>query len=122
MWSSLLGRKKESPRPVRPTGPTKTQQALGPPITEEESKANLSELERKLNREMKCPAGMNQVFIRSLVTVSGPSRPRIALKCHLRRDIGQSPDVFYEHIRDVCCSAPESCEAYRRFKDRLVPT
>ena len=40
-------------------------------ITEEEQKANLSELERKLNREMKCPAGMNQVFLRSLLMIVG---------------------------------------------------
>lgn len=122
MWSSLLGKKKQAPKPEAKAKPSRIEQAMGPPITEEELKANLSELERRLNREMKCPAGMNQVFLRSLLTGGGTTRPRIALKCHLRRDIGQTPEVFYEHIRDVCCSNPESCEAYRRFKDRLVPT
>lgn len=122
MWSSLLGRKKQPPAKEQPKAPSRTQQALGPPITDEELGANLSELERRLNREMKCPAGMNQVFIRSLVMAGGTSKPRIALKCHLRRDIGLPQEVFYEHIRDVCCANPESCEAYRKFKDRFVPT
>lgn len=97
-------------------------EAAGPPITPEEMTSNLSMLENKLNRTMVCHAGKNQVFLRSIVTSRGPTRPRIALKCALRRDIGQTPDVFYEHIRDVCCKDPEQCEAYRAFKARHMPT
>jgi hypothetical protein len=97
-------------------------QAFGPPITDEEAAANLSELEQKLNAEMKCPAGKNQVFLRSLLTGNGTTRPRIALKCHLRKEIGLPQEVFYEHIRDVCCTDPEQCEAYRALKERFVPT
>ncbi len=95
---------------------------VGPPITAEELGANLSALERKLNHEMKCPAGKNQVFLRSLLTSNGTTKPRIALKCHLRRDIGLSQEVFYEHIRDVCCSDPTQCPAYQAFKNRFVQT
>lgn len=98
------------------------QEAFGPPLTDEEMTANLSALEQKLNREMKCHAGRNQVFLRSLLTGRSTTRPRITLKCPLRRDIGLPPEVFYEHIRDVCCSDPEHCEAYRAFKERFVAT
>jgi hypothetical protein len=102
--------------------PTRVGEAFGPPLSEEELTANLSELEHKLNREMKCPAGRNQVFIRSLLTGTNTTRPRIALKCHLRQEIGLPREVFYEHIRDVCCTDPEQCEAYRALKERFVPT
>ena len=98
------------------------EEAFGPPVTEDELRANLSVLEQKLNREMKCHAGRNQVYLRSLLTGRSTTRPRIALKCHLRRDIGQTPEVFYEYIRDFCCRDPESCEAYQNFANRHVVT
>jgi hypothetical protein len=97
-------------------------EAFGPPLTREELVSNLSDLERRLNRTMKCTAGKNQVYIRSLLTGGATTRPRVALKCPLRRDIKLSAEVFYEHIRDVCCSEPEQCEAWRAFKDRYVVT
>jgi hypothetical protein len=125
MWSSLLGRPKvkPDPEPERPKRKTsRVGEEFGPPITAEEEGANLSDLEQKLNREMKCHAGKNQVFIRSLLTGNSTTQPRIALKCHLRRDIGLKPEVFYEHIRDICCTDPEQCEAYRDFKERFVET
>lgn len=100
----------------------KVQEAFGPPLTPEELTGNLSEIEKRLNREMKCPAGRGQVYVRSLLTGTSTTRPRIALKCHLRRDIGLTPDVFYEHIRDVCCCDHEQCEAWRAMKDRHVMT
>lgn len=98
------------------------EEAFGPPLTPEELTGNLSQLENKLNAEMRCPAGRNQVYVRSLLTGTSTTRPRIALKCPLRRDIGQVPDVFYEHIRDVCCGAHEECEAWRAMKERHVMT
>jgi hypothetical protein len=62
------------------------------------------------------------VYVRSLLTGRMTTKPRIALKCHLRKDIGLSQEVFYEHIRDVCCCDPEKCEAYRAMKARYVET
>ncbi len=115
--------RKPAPRKVVPAKPLKElQDAFGPPRTPEEIGANLSELESRLNARMACPAGRNQVFIRSLVTRTGTTPPRIALKCSLRRDIGLKPDVFYEHIRDVCCSNPNQCPAFQKFQDRFVQT
>ncbi len=96
------------------------EEAFGPPITDEETNVNLSVLESRLNRDMICVAGRNQVYLRSLLTGRGTTQPRIALKCHLRKDAGQEPEVFYEHIRDVCCRDPEQCAAYRRFKARVT--
>ncbi len=115
-------RKKSDPRPARKPKRSRVQDEFGPPLTLEELRANLTELERKLNAEMQCPAGRNQVFLRSLLTGSGTTPPRIALKCHLRKDIGENPVVFYEHIRDVCCAGPEQCPAYQAFKERFVQT
>ncbi len=108
--------------PLRRMSPLKTGEAFGPPLTPEELTTNLSDLERKLNREMKCTAGKNQVYIRSLLTGHSTTRPRIALKCPLRRDIGEPAEVFYEHIRDVCCCDPNTCEAWLAFKKRHVVT
>ena len=123
MWESLLrkSRAKSSPKsPRKQRSPV--EQEFGPPITPYEQRTNLSDLERKLNAEMRCQAGKNQVFIRSLLTGTGTTQPRVMLKCPLRRDIGLKPDVFYEHIRDICCTDPEQCEAYRQFKERFVET
>lgn len=123
MWSSFLGKPKPEPEPEPPKRKTsRVAERFGPPITAEEQGANLSELERRLDREMKCHAGKSQVFIRSLLTGTNTTQPRIALKCHLRRDIGLKPEVFYEHIRDICCTDPEQCEAYRDLKERFVET
>ena len=100
----------------------KVDEAFGPPMTPEEMTSNLSLLERRLNREMKCTAGKNQVYIRSLLTGGATTRPRIALKCPLRRDIGLPPEVFYEQIRDQCCCDPSQCGAWKAFEARYVVT
>lgn len=117
MLSSLL-RLGKKPTPAK----TQKKPAGDPPLTAIERTANLTELERELNRSMKCQAGMNQVFIRSLVTLNGAGPPRIALKCQLRRDIGQTPVIFYEQIQALCCGDPQQCEAYQKFKGRFVRT
>lgn len=109
-------RHRKQPWPLRPTD------AASPPLAPEEVTGNLTVLQKTLNGRMKCPAGRHRVFLRSLLTPAGPTPPRVALKCHLRRDIGLTPDVFYEHIRDVCCTDPMKCEAYRRFRERFVST
>jgi len=119
MWSSLLGSKKK-PEPKKPK--PQADSPFGPPLTDEEQAGNLSVLERQLNEQMKCPAGKNQVYLRSVLTARGATPPRIALKCTYRRDIGLPKEVFFEHIRDVCCGDPEKCEAYRAFKKRFVQT
>jgi hypothetical protein len=103
-------------------GSKRTAEAFGPELTPEELSANLSELQARLNQEMKCPAGRNQVYVRSLLTGTSTTRPRIALKCPLRRAINLPPDVFYEHIRDICCGAFQTCQAWRAMQERYVPT
>jgi hypothetical protein len=108
--------------PLRRMKTRRVDEAFGPPLTPEELTSNLSMLEQKLNREMKCTAGKNQVYIRSLLTGGRTTRPRIALKCPLRRDIGETPEVFYEEIRDLCCSDPEQCVAWRQFRARYTQT
>jgi hypothetical protein len=123
MWSSLMGKPKAKvERKQRRRAPSRVEEEFGPPISPEEQRANLTELEQKLNREMKCQAGRNQVFLRSLLTGTGTTQPRITMKCYLRKDIGLKPEVFYEHIRDICCRDPEECEAYRQFRERFVET
>lgn len=97
-------------------------EAAGPPLTADEMRNSLSVLERDLNGRMQCPAGKNQVFIRSVLLGRSTTKPRLALRCTLRKDAGMPADVFYEHIRDVCCTNPSACEAYRQFQARLVRT
>ena len=99
-------------------GKQTVKEAFGPPLTDEELNGNLTALQQKLARGMVCPAGKGQVYLRSLLTGNGTTKPRIALKCSLRRDVKLPPEVFFEHIRDVCCCDPEKCEAYRAFKAR----
>lgn len=124
MLSSLL--RKAKPIPAAAATDKKPPQPKtadgGPPIALEERRANLSELEKSLNTQMKCHAGRNQVFVRSLLTGSGATKPRITLRCSLRKDIGLDQHVFYEHIRDVCCGDPEQCPAYQDFRKRFVET
>lgn len=95
---------------------------FGPPLSQEELTGNLSLLERNLNKSMKCPAGKNQVYIRSLLTGTTTTRPRISLKCPLRRDINLDPTVFYGHVRDVCCGDHKSCPAWQAFEERAQKT
>jgi hypothetical protein len=122
MWNLFSGRRKAASASKAAAEPAARPTISVPPITDEEKASNLSELERRLNREMKCPAGKNQVFLRSVLTERGTTPPRIALKCTYRRDIQLHPIVHYEHIRDVCCCDPEKCEAYRAFKRRFMQT
>jgi DNA-binding response OmpR family regulator len=90
-----------------------------PPICEEERNGNLSELEKQLNRRMMCFAGRNQVYIQSLIQGNGlPSKPRITLKCPLRKEFGHTPNVYYEYVRDVCCGDPSVCPAWQQFQAR----
>jgi DNA-binding response OmpR family regulator len=86
-----------------------------PPICEEELGSNLSVLEHTLNRQMKCFAGKNKVFIQSTLLGTTTSRPRICLKCSLREDYGLPPEMYYEGIRDVCCTDPSRCDAARQY-------
>jgi len=94
--------------------------AKPPPITDEELNSNLSMLERKLNKEMKCFAGRNQVYIQSMVLGGRTSKPRICLKCTLRAEYGLNREVYYEFIRDVCCRNPDECEAVKQFKENAM--
>lgn len=90
-----------------------------PEITPEELDSNLSELEQRLNDQMVCFAGRNQVYIQSLITdVGTTTKPRITLKCPIRKDFGYPPNVYYEFIRDVCCGNPSACPAYQEFTAR----
>ncbi len=88
-----------------------------PPITPEELQGNLSLLEHRLNKEMKCISGKNQVYIRSKLLGLGTTRPRITLSCPLRPLYGLNREVYFEHIRDVCCGNPMRCEAFQRFEE-----
>lgn len=91
-------------------------QAGPPPMTDEELSTNISVLESRLNKAMKCFAGTNKVYIQSMILGGRTSRPRISLKCGLRAEYGLNKDVYYEFIRDTCCGNPACCEAIQRFQ------
>lgn len=86
-----------------------------PPISEEELNSNITMLEKELNRKMKCFAGKNQVYIQALIMGGGTTKPRVCIKCSLREEFGLNRDVYYEFIRDICCSDPSTCEAVEKF-------
>ncbi len=87
-----------------------------PLITDEERNANLSELEQTLNRKMQCASGRNQVHLQALIIGLRKTKPRISLKCPLRAEYKMPTNVYYEYIRDVCCSDPSACPAVQRFQ------
>ena len=90
-----------------------------PDICDEELDGNISQMQTALNSKMVCFAGKNQVYIQSIILGEGrTTKPRLALKCSLRRKFGIKPDVYYEYIRDVCCNDPSSCPAYQEFQSR----
>ena len=87
-----------------------------PPVTEFEEKSNLTMLQQELHRKMKCFAGKNKVYLQSIIGDDGKkSRPRLAIKCHLRAEFKMGRHVYYEYIRDVCCGDPAQCFAFRKF-------
>jgi hypothetical protein len=108
--------------PSRLLRQAEAQAESGPPLTQDELTGNLSQLERKLNTEMKCPAGRNQVYIRSLLGQGRTTRPRIAMKCQLRKLAGLSLEIYYEEIRSTCCANHEQCPAWQKMKDRFMAT
>jgi DNA-binding response OmpR family regulator len=89
-----------------------------PPVTADEANANLTELEKRLNRQMKCFAGKNLVYLQSYIGLGTRVHPRICLKCPLRKEYGLEPNMYYEYIRDVCCTDPKQCEAVQIFESR----
>lgn len=93
--------------------------AAAPPITDDERQANLTQLEQRLNHDMRCFAGKNQVYIRSVIVGNGvTTKPRVALRCPLRAQFRLPPVVYYECIRDRCCDNLEVCPALRFFRKR----
>jgi len=87
-----------------------------PPVTEIEADSNLTRLQQDLHRKMQCFAGKNKVYLQSIIGEDGrKSRPRIAIKCHLRAEFKMDQHVYYEYIDDVCCGDPSGCPAFRQF-------
>jgi hypothetical protein len=72
---------------------------------------NLGLLVDHLNATMKCPAGRQQVFLQSFIEFGQEAEPRVCLRCPVRARLGLPHYVGYEHIRDICCRAPERCGA-----------
>ncbi len=90
-----------------------------PPVTELEQKANVTVLQQQLHARMKCFAGKNKVYLRSVILENGEkTRPRIALKCPLRAEYGMRRHRYFEYIRDVCCNAPSKCRAFQTFLEQ----
>ena len=89
-----------------------------PPLTAYEQRTrNLSALAKRLNQRVQCGAGKRRVLVQSFIT--GHNRktpPRVALRCPLRTELGLQPYVYCEHIRDVCCAAPQKCVVLRAYQ------
>jgi len=101
--------------------------------TDEKHEASLKEIslsleERRLNNQMKCPYGRNQVYIRSVLTGDTDEmvdEPVISLRCAIIEHVGLAEGgyniVDKEYIEYYCCGRYQECEAYKLFtaeKDR----
>ena len=82
-------------------------------------KVSLVQLQKKLNQEMRCPAGQNQVYILSRLKTNGRIKkqaPQICLDCKIRSYLGWRKRVYYDFIRKACCGEyKRNCEAYVKF-------
>jgi len=80
---------------------------------------SLLQLERKLNEEMRCPAGKNQVYILSRMKTNGRIKkeaPQICIDCKIRSYLGWRKRVYLDFIGKVCCGDHRRlCEAYVKF-------
>lgn len=83
---------------------------------------SLLQLQRKLNDEMRCPAGKNQVYVLSRLKSNGRIKkeaPQVCLDCKIRNYLGWRKRVYLDFIQMVCCGEPKSkCEAYVKFMAR----
>lgn len=85
-------------------------------------RVSLTQLQRKLNTEMRCPAGKNQVYVLSRMKTNGRIKreaPQVCLDCKIRSYLGWRKRVYLDFIRKVCCGHPKRmCEAYVKFMAR----
>ena len=83
---------------------------------------SLVQLQRKLNAEMRCPAGKNQVYVLSRMKTNGRIKkeaPQVCLDCKIRSYLGWRKRVYLDFIRKVCCGEHKRlCEAYIKFMAR----
>ena len=80
---------------------------------------SLVQLERKLNDEMRCPAGKNQVYVLSRMKSNGRIKkeaPQVCLDCKIRSYLGWRKRVYLDFIQMACCGEHKrKCEAYVKF-------
>ena len=83
---------------------------------------SLVQLQRKLNEEMRCPAGKNQVYVLSRLKTNGRIKkeaPQVCLDCKIRDFLGWRKRVYLDFIKMVCCGdSKRTCEAYTKFMAR----
>jgi hypothetical protein len=89
---------------------------------DEKVRISLNQLQRKLNIEMHCPAGINQVYVISRMKTNGRVKreaPQICLDCKIRSYLGWRKKVYLDFISQICCGEYKRyCEAYQRFLAR----
>ena len=85
----------------------------------QDQKLSLYQLQRELNRCMRCPAGQNQVYVLTRMKSNGRLKkeaPQLALDCKIRSFLGWKKKVYHDFIRKVCCSDFKTgCEAWNTF-------
>jgi len=88
----------------------------------QDQKLSLYQLQRELNRCMRCPAGQNQVYMLSRMKSNGRLKkdaPQLALDCKIRAFLGWKKKVYFDYIQKVCCGDyHRQCEAYITFMAR----
>lgn len=79
---------------------------------------SLTEKANRLNCEMKCPMGKNQVYIHgSIIRASDDDPPEIRLRCKLRTMRGDRDPIGLRYIENVCIRNPKLCPTYRNYHE-----
>jgi hypothetical protein len=84
-----------------------------------DERVSLAQLARKLNMEMRCPAGKNQAYVLSRLKTNGRIKkeaPQVCVDCKIRSYLGWRKRIYVDFIRLACCGDHKRlCEAYIKF-------
>jgi hypothetical protein len=97
--------------------------AAAKPQVADETESLMQE-ERRLNALVRCPYGQKKVYVRSVLDgrSAGASKPEIALRCAVMREMGHAVGGFNIVSRDqiiaVCCGDYIHCPTYQELARR----
>jgi len=90
----------------------------------ESPEVSLMEEQRRLNALVRCPYGQKKVYVRSVLDgrSAGATKPEIALRCAVMREMGHAVGGFNIVTRDqiiaICCADYAHCPTYQELARR----